>query len=157
VIVAVLIVALTVTKPLLISAQHLMDRLKGQEYILTNNHLDALEYLRMQTPQGSIVLIDRHLTWENLEYQMRFLSERRFFLLGKNILEDHGVPFSPRYELIKSLESNKRIDPRYRELKRNSITHIWYRKAVPAFSSVFLRKYGKKVYENKKIVIFKLR
>ena len=74
----ILIVVLTAAKPVLISGQHLMDRLNRQEYVLTNNHLNALEYLRTQTPQNSIVLIDRHLTWENLEYQMRFLAKEDF-------------------------------------------------------------------------------
>lgn len=152
----IVVILLTGLKTVLLSYRNMENIVRGQTYLISKHQLQAVNFLRTKTPRDSIVLIDRHLTWENLEYQMRFLSERNFFLLGKNILGDHGVDYSSRYELIKSLEKNTGIDQRYIELKKNSITHIWYRKDVPAISSVFLKKYGKKVYENKKIAIFEL-
>lgn len=151
-----LILMLTLWKPVLLTARCIYNVMSTKTYFLTNGHLAAAEFLRTKTHPGSIILVDRFMTLENLDYQFRFLSERRFYLLGKNILSDHGADISQREAVVASLESSTGHAGIYKKLKSASVTHIWTRNDISMISKQFLKKYTSPVFSNNIITIYRV-
>lgn len=157
------IVLLTVPKIANVGMQQITLLLNNKSYVIDNNQLQALNYLKTKTSQSAIVLVD-NLTnsnneWKgNYSYYISFLANRSLFIDGtidtNSIIQSHGVDTAQRVKDQETIiaDTNKKVVKNL--LQKNKISYIYLS------SQTELAKYPpsflKSVYQNSEVSILKV-
>lgn len=131
--------------------------LHNNGFIISNNELSALNYLREKTNKNSLVLVDyRGLKIDAVSPYVSFLADRSMFLSGMEAdLNTHGVDFSDRKKEVDIIFTSPKALIVGKILKKNKIDYLYlgYPYSLYADESSYFTKI---VYEGGGITILKV-
>lgn len=92
-----IIVLLTIPRVLHESGQNIQKISREEGFLINNQKLEALAYLKKNTDTNAIVIADpAAFSSENESLYVSFLADRPVFLAGEGILQDHGLNINMR-------------------------------------------------------------
>ena len=95
-------------------------------YILSNDELSALSFLRYSTPKNSLVLVDPSLYL--LDYYapyVSYLADRPAYYSGiLNELQEHSIDFSGRQKIVDTIFNNTDEKTVVNQLKESGVSYI---------------------------------
>ena len=119
--------------------------------IIGNSTLDALNYLKLQTPPDSIVMLDPQMANDETKMYISFLTQRRQFLSGAAVLRVHGQNVENKFRIINDVYLLNDSNLAKELLQQNHVEYIYLPKSAK-FSN-FGQAFAKTVYSNKSIKI----
>lgn len=154
-----IVILLTVPRAFYFAKSQFEFQKVGGGHHVTKDELEALNYLKSNTPISSIILADNinKNNWRNAySHYISFLSNRQLFLDGEGITADHGVnvkrKLNDQMEIFESSDS-VRVN---QLLKQDSINYI-YLAAKDNLSATNSAQFLEKSFENDKVKILKVR
>jgi len=177
-IVIFLVIIFTIPRAVDVSHVYISDLLyKPPPLIIDNNQLQALAYVKKDTPQNSIILVDNiekkpayiytkktllvvPLTTGagNLSYYDSFLMDRSLFIDGDystySIVASHGVNTDKRVQIEKTIFSDNNPRLIKKLLQNNAIQYIYLGSETKL--ALYPPPFLKPVFKNSEITILKL-
>ncbi|MEK9176567.1 MAG: hypothetical protein AAB520_03935, partial [Patescibacteria group bacterium] len=156
IILIILVFLITIPRVINSSSAKYFEIISRKNLIISNQELDALNYLKNNSPKSSVILTDNEkLKIEKTCYYVSFLSERSLFLCDANgILKDHGVKVDQRSQDLKKIVKNFNSEVSTRLLLSNKIDYVYTSSDKSVFASD--SKVLKTVFLNDKIRIIKI-
>lgn len=154
--VVILIIVLTVPRVIDEGISNINNITSNKGFIIDNNELEALNYLREKTDKKSLILVDyRGAVIDARSPYVSFLSDRPMFLSGMDAdLTTHGVNFSTRKSVVDVVLKSKDILSVAKSLQQNKINYIY--QLWPYDISTIESIYFTKVYQGKGVTIIKV-
>jgi hypothetical protein len=118
--------------------------------VISNNELNAMAYLRAETPVSSVILVDPENHLDSLAPYVRLISGRGVYLSSPFLLDLNNTQYADRKAYVHSIVKDEEL---LRAPDDTEITYI-YTKRNSKNIQTFSKKYPV-IFENSEIVIFK--
>ncbi len=151
--ISVLLLLLTIPRPL-IGAVGQAKSIGVGGYIITNEELAALNYLKENSPKSSVILV---APGDSLDYNSPYVecfSERATFLSNLDILESHNQPVNKRKEELKGLLSQAGKEKFFLMARQMGINYFYVKKDVQKSISYKFNE-NEIFFRNSEVVIIK--
>jgi hypothetical protein len=122
--------------------------------IIGNSTLDALNYLKLQTPPDSIVMLEPQMANDEAKMYISFLTQRRQFLSGFSVLKDHGQDAEKELNVNNEIFNSTDSQLIKTLLIENKIGYIYLTENYNLVNSSL--DYTKSVYNENNIQILKI-
>lgn len=142
-----LIVLTTVPRVIYEEAKNIWKIQNNQGMLISNEKLQALNYIREKTPKSSMILPYTTL-------YLNFLAQRPVFLENEGFLYSHTVDTKERSDTIKIIMEEKDVNTVYNKLIKNNIDYIYLPVRLNPVSTESTR-FLEPVFLNKEIKILK--
>ncbi len=145
------LVILTVPRVIYASISHYNLFLRNGGVVIDSEQIQALNFLKKNSKPADVVLADtKGLDIETTCHYISFLSDRSQYVCdGEGILKDHAIDAIKRIDIQEKIFSSN-FDSK--DLRNNKIDYLY----VPRNKEYSFNKYARKIYENKKVYIYKI-
>lgn len=152
----VLLVLLSSARVLRETYYNITDVVSHKDYfVVSNEQREALEYIKNSIPKDAVVAVESEQAFDDNCYILSFIADRRFFLCGSGILQDHGANITTRVREVETIFLNENITRLSDSLKRNNIDYIY----VPSgflFGTTQTRDFLIPVYKNAQVEVLRV-
>jgi hypothetical protein len=132
------------------------DIMQHKEYFtIANEELAALAYVKNAIHKDANVAVESKLAFSDTCYYLSFIADRRFFLCGSGILEDHGADIEQRVAAETTMFLDENVSRLSDAIEENHIDYIY----VPAgflFGTNQTRDFLLPVYKNSEVEILRV-
>ncbi|MDP2649442.1 MAG: hypothetical protein Q8P10_01220 [bacterium] len=154
--IVVLIILLTIPRVIYQTGKNILDIKKQGGFIISNEELQALNFLREQKDTKSLVIVDPEFEMEEQASYVSFLTNKNMFLSAMyNELEAHNIDFSKRLKVRKLILNYESPILVGKYLLKNNIGYIYMSRGkdlVSTRSAYFV----KEAFKNKEVKILTL-
>ena len=124
---------------------------------VSHDELQALEYIKENTPQDAIVQSHMNNTLDMKTTYVSYFSDRRTYLSGITMIASHNQPIEPFQKELKALDMLTNESEFAEHTKQDKITYLYLQKEPDQQLLFTLDKtHFVKVYENKSILVYKI-
>lgn len=153
VLISALLILLTIPRPV-VAAQGQIKSIGKDGYLITNDELSALNYLKENSPINSVILV---APGDSLDYNspyVEYFSERSTYLSNLDILESHNQPVEDRKKEVSVLFSEPTKEKFFLRLKQMKIGYVYIKNFVQK-SVVYKFNKDEIFFRNDEITILK--
>lgn len=149
------VILFTIPRVVYEGSMNINNILQQKGFLIEKNELEALSYIKNETPEDSLFLIDyRAFIVDGQTPYISFLSDRRMFLSGMEAdLSTHGVDFSQRKKEADIILSSRNSVDIGNMLLKNRIDYMYTGSMGIATESAY---FTQKVFSNPNVAIYKV-
>jgi len=128
-------------------------------FFITNSELLALDYIRNETDEKSLILVNNvdKNHWRNaFSYYISFLGDRQIFVDGNGIAQDHGVPEEEKLKIENIIFNSQDAQQIRKALIKNNIDYLYMSSKDHLVSTESASLYNE-VFRNDQITILQVR
>jgi len=100
---------------------------KRERVVVSTDMLDAIEKLKHITSEKDIIAVDENYLADTF-YFLPLLTNRKIYLTGTGILEDHGISYQRHDKFIHAFSANQ-LSITSEQLKKEGITYLFVKHA----------------------------
>jgi hypothetical protein len=148
------IVTLTLPRPIADFWGPVKSVYAGGGYIISRAELDALNFIKNESPESSIVLVGPDNPRDYYSPYVEIFSERSTFLSNLFILESHNQPVAERKIVVENIFSSKDKNEFFSKLRQNGINLVYLK--LPLNSEVnYTYETDEIFFKNDEVIVVK--